>query len=95
MKNEEMNEYLSGLLSIIDSAEELRPIVSSGLKLLRSFSSELKDITDDMRDYIIDSRIASIRRLEDAGFSREDAINITMDEWYNTMRVIRQGGKTK
>ncbi len=78
------------LLLTFDEAEEYRPIVARVFKLLKSYGPGISDLLDGIFDYSIKRRIRSVNILESNGFSRDDAINLVMDEWYAMARNARQ-----
>ena len=45
---------------------------------------ELRNLLESIADGWVDIRIRAVERFEKAGFSREEAIFMTMDEWWGT-----------
>lgn len=90
-----MKEHIPEILEFLEAAEESRPLVQKTLKALKSYGPEIKDLLDGILDYSIDRRINAVLRLEQAGFSREDAISLVMDEWYSIARALGQQRKIK
>ena len=85
-----MANYVEILAECLDNEEELRPYIRKALEKLKSYGPELKEITDGFLDYIIGRKVADIKYLESAGFSKDEAITIVTDEWYNITKNLRR-----
>ena len=75
-----MKKPLEKALFLLDEADTLRPNIKEAITTLKSFGPEARELLDGIFDYAIDCRITAFNKLRDAGFSREEAINITMNE---------------
>lgn len=73
-------ETLLEFLSLIEDAEEFRPLVKLTVEKVLSFGPEVKPLFEATGNYLIERRIDSIRKFEAAGFSREEAILLTLDQ---------------
>jgi len=71
---------LSEILEVLGQAEEFRPIIRQVLDVLKSFSSEIQEIPNAILDWAVEQRIAAVKKYEEAGFSREEAILMTLDD---------------
>jgi len=63
---------------ILDSSEEFRPLINKAVKMLKSFRPELAEIPELLSDWIVDKLIRAVKRYEEAGFNRQDAITMTL-----------------
>lgn len=86
-------EDLAEIEEILKEAESFRPIVQLVVKTIRLFSDDLKEIPEAIYSWAIEKRIASIQKYEDAGFSREDAISMTLDDSAAIRRVLGDWNK--
>jgi hypothetical protein len=73
-------EDLLEILSYIDQAEELRPIVKKIVETLESFAPEVESLFKKLTKWIVQNRIEIIKMYEDAGFSRDESIFLTIDQ---------------
>ncbi|MFH1952535.1 MAG: hypothetical protein ABIL06_13060 [Pseudomonadota bacterium] len=73
------SEDIAELSEIIKEVDQFRPLVTMILDTLKSFGPELKQIPESIVLWGIDLKIAMIKRIEDAGFSREEAILLVID----------------
>ena len=80
---------IEDIMAIINSAEEFRPIVQQVIKTVLSIGPEIQPVLEGMRSFLVQSRIKSIAEYERAGFTREDAITMTLDEAFAIRRVVR------
>jgi len=74
-----MREYIELLADLVDNQEEIKPLIQKGISLLKSYAPELKEVLDSVIDYTIERRIKSVHLFEKAGFTREEAIILSMD----------------
>ena len=69
-------ETLAGLLEMSD---EIKPVVALAIEKGAEFAAELKASIEKFSTFLVDNRISAIRQIEDAGFTKEEAIVITSD----------------
>ena len=81
------------ILALAMQAEELRPMVEEVLKALKSYGPELKGLFSDLNDGLTDLKIATIKRYQDAGFTREEAILLTCDQWAQLVKNMNSNKK--
>lgn len=86
-------EELSEILEIIGQAEAFRPIVKQVLDTLKSFSGELREIPEAVGKWLVNNRINSIRQYEEAGFDRDDAIVMTLDDVFAVRKILDKHNK--
>jgi len=89
-------EDLAEIMEVLKDAEQFRPLVRTVLDTIKSFGPEIEEIPKVCRSWIVKERIASIKQYRDAGFSKADAILMTLDDRAAMRRIsesINKGGK--
>ena len=86
-------EELTEIIGMIGMLHELRPVVQVAIKSLQVYGPELKELFGGMQRGLIDMRIDSIRRYQEAGFTIDQAIDMTMDEWFAYRRALTRKSK--
>ena len=86
-------EELTEIIGMIGMLDELKPVVQTAIKSLQAYGPELKELFGGMQRGLIDMRIDSIRRYQEAGFTIDQAIDMTMDEWYAYRRSMTRKSK--
>ena len=77
------------LVELLKEAESYRPGVRMILDAVKSYGPELAEIPEALGNWIVDNRIKHVKRYEDAGFSKQDAIDMTLDDVWAIRRVLR------
>lgn len=77
------------IAALMEQEAEIRPVIKKGLEIIKSYGPDLKDLFGGVTEAMADLRINVIRKYEAAGFTREEAILLTMDEWFAMARVSR------
>ena len=80
-------EDLKKVEEMLNEAETIRPLVKQVILVLMSYSEELKMIPEAVSDWIVEKRIRAIKKYENAGFTRDDAILMTLDDIYATRKM--------
>jgi len=83
-------EDLSAIAELLSDAETFRPLVKSVLDTIESFGPELKQLPERAMDWAVKHRIKTIGIYEKAGFSREDAITMTLDDVWAFKRMVQK-----
>ena len=86
-------EDLAGLVAILEQAEEFKPIVKLNLNTLGEYSEEIKSIPEAVSRWLVKNRIASIEQYRDAGFTKDDAILMTLDDSNRIQKASRLYGE--
>jgi hypothetical protein len=89
----ELNAEILGAL--LDSSELYRPIVQKAAAAIKSYGPEIKDLFSGIALGLADIKIETIKKYEDAGFTRDEAISLVQDEWYAIGRAIRHNNAKK
>ena len=87
-------EELQGILETISMLDDVKPLVQSAIKSIQAYGPEVREFFGGMQMAIVEMRIDAIKRYESAGFTREEAIYMTMDEWFAYRRLL-SNHKTK
>ena len=66
---------------LLESAEEFKPLVKLTIKVLNDFAVEFKETGIALNKWIVESRIRAIKHYEEAGFTKEEAMLLTIDDW--------------
>jgi len=75
-----MKEHIAAILELSGQAEAFRPAIAQTIKALSSYGDEIRPVADSIIDYIADKKAKTVKRLEEQhGFSREEAILLTVD----------------
>lgn len=90
---EETKVIVRMVAEIAAEAESLRPAVRSIVDALKTFGPELGELFDEVGDYLVDRRANSVKRLMgEHGFTREEAITLTLDIESRIEKGIRRAG---
>lgn len=91
-----MKEALQFALQIAGQAEELKPAARQIVDAIKLFGPELAELIGGASDYLIDRRAAAVKRLEEKhGFTREEAIILTLDVHARIDRQLRENNRKK
>lgn len=82
-KKEDIEEFIG----LLQTAETFRPVVRLFLDTLKSYSEEIKEIPEAFSRWLVKNRIDSIKQYEAAGFSRNDAVLMTLDDIYGLRKA--------
>ena len=83
-------EEISEILEIVSHAEDFRPLVKQIIEILKSYSDELREIPEAIGKWIVERRITSIKQYEGAGFDRDDALLMTLDDIYAVRKLANR-----
>jgi hypothetical protein len=72
---------------ILSEAESFRPIVDLAVDAIISFGPEIKKFVDAFSRGLVSNRIASVEQYVAAGFSRDDAIIMTLDDVFSVRKM--------
>lgn len=87
-------ETIEAIVQLADNAEAVKPLAHKIVNGLKSFGPEISDILDSIGNYLIDRRAADVKRLEQVhGFSRTDAVTMTLDVHGRIARVLETSKK--
>ena len=81
------------ILAMASQAEEFRPLVEEVIKALKSYGPDVKAFLSDINDGITDLKIATFTRYQDAGFTREEAVAMTCDQWNQMTSNLKNANK--
>ncbi len=76
MKTEEILEYMA----LLDSADDFKPLVKKVAEVIKDYSGEFKELVEDLADYIRKNRVKSVNFYTDEGFSKQEAILMSMHD---------------
>lgn len=88
-------EDIAAIVEIVGEAESLRPVVKEFVKAVKSFAPELDELVGGLLTWGVKKRIESIRLYEKEGFTREEAIYLTMDTWYAIKNNLNRNNPKK
>lgn len=72
-------EILESIEEACKEVENLKPLLKLVLETIEYFGPEFATIPDDIIDWIVARRIKTIALYEESGFTREEAILMTLD----------------
>jgi hypothetical protein len=87
-------EDLKEILEVLTEAESFRPIVKAIIDTLKSYGPEIEELPKKFSQWLVKNRIESINIYEGAGFSREDAITMTLDDVWAFRRMSKNINKS-
>ena len=76
-----MNMNIEEIVGLLESADEFKPIVKLAVKVLNDFAVEFKETGIALNKWFVDSKIRAIKQYEEAGFTKEEAMLLTIDDW--------------
>ena len=85
---------LKMIMEFVAASEEYRPIVEGVVKALEGYGPDLKSLMKSACVGSIDIKADCVLHLESRGFSREEAIIMTSDQW-STMVKNMQNAQNK
>jgi hypothetical protein len=80
MEKSEITELMEGITEALELSEPLRPLINDAIDVLLSYGPETKKLLDQLRKGICQLRIDSIDQYERSGFTREEAIQISLGD---------------
>jgi len=86
---------LQEIMAVIGQAEEFRPFIKSIVETVLSFGSELKPILESFKDYLVQGRIDAIKKYTDSGFTKDEAITMTLDDVFAVRRIFQNMSNQK
>ncbi len=90
-----MEEKLEMIKAFIDMGKELRPTVKEAVKMIKSYGPELGEVFGDVTNWMVKKKIDHVKMFEAAGFTREESIYMTMDEWWGIHKKLQNTQKKK
>ena len=89
-----VKDEIKGFIEILSQAEAFRPLVKAALGAVKSYGPEIEEIPKKFSKWLVKNRIEAVKMYEDAGFTREDAITMTLDDVW-AVRKVGQSLKNK
>jgi hypothetical protein len=80
---------------VLEMEAELRPLIKRGFEIIESYGPECQELLNGVALGITNTKIRQIEHLISSGFTREEAILLTMDMWFAIARgaQMSKGGK--
>lgn len=72
-------EDITDILELLDEANEFKPLVRKVIKILMEYRDEFKELFDGIQDCMINSRVKTIHKYQNLGFTKDEAILFTLD----------------
>jgi len=72
-------ENIKDIMDAIKALDVFRPMVSEIIDKIMDYGPELEKLTEAVRKAVVRNQIASIKEYEDAGFTRAEAILLTIN----------------
>lgn len=73
-----MSIPLNDILEIVQEISAFKPIIKNAINGLKEYKEEYEEVTDFIRQEIIKSRIETFKGFVENGFSREEAMVLTL-----------------
>jgi len=74
-------DTLKTLAVLLGSAEDYKPVVKGIVGVIKSYGPNLKEILRDSAIGVADIKADCVLHFESKGFTREEAIMLTCDQW--------------
>lgn len=84
-----MKTDIAEIMAMLDVAEDFRPVIIKGIEILNSYGPEFKKLAMNITLSVADMKMATIKKYEDNGFTRQEAMDLCMDEWYAIVKAAR------
>ena len=81
---------LESAIELINQADLFKPVVGAIVSAIVSYGPELSQLIEPVRRAGVERRIESIRQYESAGFTKQDAIMMTLDDVAQIKDVIQR-----
>ena len=88
-----MKEYAEAIMQIVAAADEFKPVVEQGSKALQSYGPDIYALFHRIAIGMADIKADTIVHLEGRGFTREEAILLTVDQWADVKKNLAQNKK--
>ena len=89
-----MSKGIEAYLEILNSTDELKPVVKKTIKAIRELSPDIVELLGDIGNYVVDARAKSVIRLMSVhGFSEETAVMLTLDIQSNILNSLNKQNK--
>ena len=86
---------IEDILELTSSIDEIKPVVHAVINAVKSFGPESYDLLLGLAIGSVDIRTACVKRFEENGFTRQQAIDMTMDQWYQFSKSMNSANKKK
>lgn len=86
-------EELQEMAEILTEAETFKPIVRVILDAIKLYGPEIEEIPKRFSQWMVDNRIESIQRYRDAGFTKQEAIMMTLDDSSRLIKSVNDMNK--
>ena len=83
----------SDAIEIVEIAEEYFPVVKKAIPLIKKLGKEFKPLMDALSDNFVDSNVRCIKRYQDNGFTRDEAILMTISTRVSIQEAVRNMNK--
>ena len=89
-----MKEMIEVVLGFADSAEEFRPSIQKAFSAISSYGPECYGFFKKICFGTVDLKAAMVERFEkDHGFTRQEAIELTKDQWTSFQQQLAKGSR--
>lgn len=86
-------EEIAKILAVADELDELKPSVVRIIQHVASYGPELSDFLEKMSFGLVDIKMKTIKRYEDGGFTRQEAIILTLSDIKGAMEAMKNNKK--
>lgn len=84
-----MKEQVAAVLELVSQAEAFRPVVQEAIKAVKSYGPEIYDFAEGITLGSCELRAKAVRKYEELGFTRQEAILLTIDQSVAMREAIR------
>ena len=87
-------DVIDTIMSMVEMSENFKPVVSSVVDTIQEHSKILKPLIDSLIDYTIESKIKTIEAFQNAGFTKQEAILLSIDQSATLSKALTNYGRT-
>jgi hypothetical protein len=82
-------ENIEEVAELLEDVESFRPTIKLIIDAVKSYGPELAELPERFCVWVVKRRIQNIKMYEEAGFSKKDAITMTLDDVFAVRRIFR------
>ena len=90
----ELVENFKNFVEILIKAKDFKPVIRLVLDTINDFGPEIEEIPKKISKWTVKNRIESVDMYQEAGFTKRDAILMTMDDAMAFRRITESFNKS-
>ena len=86
-------EDLDNVLTLLNDYQSAKPLIKKGVEVIEELCKEFEDPINKLSDFFVYRRIRSVKLYAKAGFSKKDAILMTLDDMNGLKKLTESVNK--